>query len=188
MKKHYKLLIKHISFIIILSVILDFFLDDRINNSVEIGFKEHPLLYSIFIVLIAPFFEELVFRFPLKFNSLNVLILPVLIVIFLNTDVTFVKLTSLLYLINIIIQRFFLQENKTIYITSIFCFTAIHIDNYDLLLNNLFQNILLLSPQFLLAVILTRLRINYSFKDAFIYHSTYNLILLLFAIISLLYE
>ncbi|MHC5311081.1 CPBP family glutamic-type intramembrane protease [Myroides sp. LJL116] len=188
MKFYIKLFSIHIFSIIIFLILSDIFIDDTPQTSLEVNFKDYPILFSIFIVVLAPLFEEFIFRFPLKFSYLNIFVIPLLIICFLNTYVFLVKLSIVLYIISLIIQRFFLKKNY-IYITSLLCFTTIHLDNYDSLDNlKLFHTISLIFPQFLLAIILSFVRVKSNLKGSIIYHSAYNFIILLLAIIYLFYE
>ena len=60
-------------------------------------------------------------------------------------------------------------------------FVSVHFDNYELNILRIVDIVILFLPQFVLALILTKIRVQTCFRNSIIFHSVYNIIVLLFA-------
>lgn len=146
------------------------------------NFKEDILsnlnFYIFFIILFAPFLEEFIFRYPLKksrWRFISILLSILYIVIFQER---FVQLTLGIYLIMLCVIIYFKKNASLLIICfSILVFTLIHLGNYEyesLMALNKVEIILLFTPQLLLGITVTLIRLKYSFKGALFYHCLYN--------------
>ncbi len=156
----------------------------------EIDGKENILdniiFYSIFLIFLAPILEEVLYRLPLKRNSFTFFSLLVGVIYILIFDLLLIRIVLGIYLISIIYLRVWKKEiSKVFIVISIFVFTISHIGNYGLLdiqSMNLLAFMFLFLPQLILGIIVSFLRIEFSFNYALLYHVLYNAIIILFAI------
>jgi len=159
-------------------------------NKPEIDNKEEIMnnifFYSIFLILIAPILEEVLYRLPIKKNSFTLLSLLVGVIYILIFDLLLIRICLGIYLASMIYFRFSKKEiPKLFVIFSIFVFTISHIGNYNLLdikSMNLLGLFFLFLPQLILGIIVTYFRMKFSFKHALWYHALYNSIIFLLAI------
>ena len=159
----------------------------EIDNKEEIMKK--IVFYSIFLIIIAPILEEVLYRLPLKkylstsFTLFSLLIGVIYILIF---DLLLIKIALAVYLAYIIYLSYSKKEIPNIFIVlSVFVFTISHIGNYNLLdvqsMSSL-DLLFLFLPQLIFGIIVTFIRIKYSFKYALLYHILYNSIIIILAI------
>lgn len=70
-KKWILIFVVHLIFIISYTLIKDLFIEDNSINNAEKDFKNNPIFNLILIVIVSPIIEEIIFRYPLRFNYLN---------------------------------------------------------------------------------------------------------------------
>jgi len=170
--------IVHISFIIFFSILTELFFTEN-GNYLEDNYKKNPFIYFIFIVFLAPIIEEFIFRFPLKFSYKNSFIAVIILIFLLLNNLLIYNFFFFLFFICIIIQMITKKTYNIIYLLSVICFSIIHLDNFYSINDSIIENILLIFPQLLLGIILTHIRIHKNIKSCVLYHSSYNLIILL---------
>lgn len=138
------------------------------NNAVEELLKKHSKLFIIFTaVLFGPLFEELIFRFPLKFKRNFVF----QFFWWLINTFNFNKFKGYLLQNRVLIFKIFF------YIIAIL-FGLIHISNFDKWRQFLYLAPIIVFPQILAGIILGYIRIKFGFFWGVFYHSCYNFILL----------
>lgn len=155
-------------------------IDDRDN------ILNNILFYSVYLIIIAPFLEEILYRLPLRRNSFTFFSLIVGVIYILIFDLLLIRIALGIYLVCIIYLMFLKNKIPKIFILiSIFVFTISHIGNYNLIdvksMNSL-GLIFLLSPQLILGIIVTLFRTKFSFKYGLLYHALYNSIIILLAL------
>jgi len=173
------------------------------NKNLE-AFNKFPLpLLAFLFIIFAPFIEEFIFRFHLKYRSwvINILLPIVLIIIsgfLINISSTIVMIGIIL--IGLFILMLFIIYNKKItnyieqiwirkfnlvfYITTLF-FALIHITNYELSLTVILLVPILILPQFIGGFLIGYLRVKAGFIWGVTLHMASNAILMLPFIISL---
>ncbi len=143
--------------------------------------------YSFIFILIGPILEELLYRLPLKKNKYSYLSLFVGVIYVIIFDFLPIRIMLGLYLASIIYLQLTKRKIPNLFIFfSILMFTISHIGNYniiDLKLMNTAGLIFLFLPQLVVGIITSVFRLKFSFKYAIFYHSIYNLIVILLAII-----
>lgn len=185
MKKYYKLFLLNILIVFILLFLSELWIKEPLDHTLVDNFEKHPLLYSLFIVLVAPITEELIFRFPLKYNKLNLIAAIAVLSIILSSSYLLIQITSGVYLLGLLIQRFLKKDTLFIILASCLAFAVLHLGNYNELHQSLWKNLLLVLPQFILGGIISYIRLKDNTKTAMLYHSCYNLFILLFFLMGL---
>jgi|TARA_B110000240_G_C13411458_1_gene415356 hypothetical protein len=176
--------------IILLTLIdsLEFFFKleyPEINNKEAI--LNNLFFYSILVVIIAPFMEEILYRLPLKKTSYTYISIFIGVIYIAIFDLNFVRIVLLLYIIGIVYLLYLkLNPSKYFILLSVFIFTISHIGNYDfqqIKLLNFLELIFLFFPQLIFAIITTSIRIYFSFWYAVFYHILYNALIIISALI-----
>ena len=125
---------------------------------------------------------------PLKKNNYFWISILFSLVFLLSSNFTIVKIICLLFGASIIIYQFFdkfILPHYILIVFSIITFVSIHFGNYaknEFQVLSLIDLIFLFLPQFFIAIILTKIRIQTSLFNSIIFHSIYNFIILLFAL------
>lgn len=172
-------LVSHILFTILLVFMQEHFLGlDKYENSIEENFKRSPAFYSIFIIGIGPLMEETIYRLPLKRNKYFVISLLLSIAYLLGLKSLLVIGAMVLYISSLLVLWYKKNDaSKVIIGLSILTFAMIHIENYGLKDLTSMQILELLStffPQLMLGIIVTAVRLKFSFNYGLIYHILYN--------------
>lgn len=170
----------HILLVVGWVILSDKFLNLRdFDNSLESGFDQSPVFYTFFALLIAPLWEEFLFRLPFR-NSKYVWVSIVLGFVFvLGLKEFFLQMLILLYVVMIIITHFkeFPIVRVLIIVLSCLAFGLIHLNNYEKSAIEMMNSIEIFAAficQFVLGCVLTYVRLNHSFRDSIIYHSVFN--------------
>ncbi len=188
-KKVIVLVVTLIANIIVLGI-LDL-IENYLNlNKPKIENKENILdniaFYSIFFILIAPILEEVLYRLPLKRNKYYLLSLLVGFIYIIVFDLLILKIALGIYLLCVIYLIFSKRKVPILFaIVSIFVFVLSHVGNYsstDIKIMSFLGLIFLFAPQLILGIITTLFRKYFSFKYSLIYHTIYNLTIILLAI------
>lgn len=178
-KKWILIFVVHLIFIISYTLIKDLFIEDNSINNAEKDFKNNPIFNLILIVIVSPIIEEIIFRYPLRFNYLNILIIPIiLLIVFLNESIL-IKFSFIIFFIILSIQRIFKKNTYTINLISVICFTLLHIGNYENINPNFAIVFSMIFPQLILGIILSYVRHFKNFKTCIMYHAVYNFIIIL---------
>jgi hypothetical protein len=136
------------------------------------------------VVAISPILEEVVFRLPLKKNNYYWVSIIFSLLFFLTSKYIVTQIMCLLFVGSIIVYQFYDKINlfrHILIILSIMAFVSVHFDNYELNIFRIVDIVILFLPQFVLSLILTKIRVQTCFRNSIIFHSLYNLIVLLFA-------
>lgn len=169
--------IKVFLLLLILDIILMFLLSygvDFLGNKGWLDLDNHAVLQLLmhfpwyWIILLAvifiPFLEELIFRFPLRFEKNYLLQVPILLIS--GRD----KRKKQAY--KNIWDKYFSQ----IFYLSAIAFALIHAMNYNWDNTSLWLTPLLVLPQFILALFIGYLRVQFNFTWGFLFHALHNLI------------
>ena len=136
------------------------------------------------VVAISPILEEVVFRLSLKKSNYYWVSILFSFLFFLMSKYIVTQIMCFLFVGSIIIYQFYDKINLIRYILiimSIMAFVSVHFDNYELNILRIVDIVILFLPQFVLALILTKIRVQTCFRNSIIFHSVYNIIVLLFA-------
>lgn len=167
------LLVIDILIVIILTAIISIF-----NELGLVNIEGHQVVSSldlmpvwlVFIqaVIVIPFFEEIIFRLPLRFKT-NYILRPVTY-IFPKTKPA--------------ILEFWNKKYGYIFYLFTLIFALLHINNYDS--NNIIIYIipLLILPQFITGLFLGYIRVRYNFMLGYLMHALHNAILITLALLS----
>jgi membrane protease YdiL (CAAX protease family) len=135
-----------------------------------------PLLLTfILLVIIIPFFEELVFRLYLKFR-LN---LPVFLLIKIGTNFRPYDEVKSRY------ENMWRKHYFYIFYFAALLFGFVHILNYEITLTVILLMPLLVAPQFVIGVFIGYLRVKFNLLTGFYLHSIHNAIFLFVAFFAL---
>lgn len=177
--------------IVVVFVILKVYLDDFLNLNIgslplplKIEFLKKPIEICFFAIVIAPLFEETIFRLPLVKNKSYLISLVFLLLFTLTLKLRFLQLVcSVLFFLALIYQNYTFKYVKYVLISySVIAFGLIHLDNYDLELLiriNKLQTIFLFISQLFFGVFATYIRFKIGFKSSVLFHSLYNLTLII---------
>ena len=140
-------------------------------------FKEmKPELIFFFAVVIAPLFEELMFRLILKFRSNFLILWPLQLLILLQRDNKINLLKT--------IRNFWDKFYGWIFYLITIAFGLIHILNFEPSLNIYLLAPVLVAPQILIGINLGYLRIRFGLIWSILFHAFYNGILLSIALLT----
>ncbi len=152
--------------------------------------KEKKALLFLTIVVVAPIFEELYFRFQLKNFSFSFVCYFTAISYFLNKFLEIRTLIIAMIILAVVLLPLYFyinhhRNNKLtfikrffpfhFYITSIF-FGLVHISNFANPLEYGFPIILLVLPQLFVGLILGYVRMRFGLSKSMMMHAAYNLI------------
>lgn len=146
--------------------------------------------WSLFgAIIFSPIVEEVSFRLSLKRNNYYWLSIVFCLVFLFSTNFIVTKIICLLYIGITILHQF---NNKPslikngIIVLSVFAFLCVHFDNYNMnelrTLSSL-SVITLFLPQFMIALIITKIRLQTCFLNSIIFHSLYNFFILSLALL-----
>lgn len=177
-------------------------------SSVSISFS--IIFFIIINLLILPIIEEIAFRLPLIFNkvyiSLSLFIISYIIISRLygydilnlqkNVLPRIIYPFSIASIIYAVLQfdymyhktSFFWNKNKkTIFLTFLFIYALMHVNNYKLSYYYVIVFPLIVLPQFISGIFLSFVRIRFGFIFSVIFHFLINLLAILPKIILLLF-
>lgn len=147
-------------------------------------------LFSFFgAVLIAPIYEEVVFRLALKKSNYYWFSVFLTFVFVLSSKFMLTQIVCSLFIVGMISYQYVYKSNSSrcfLIILSILAFVSVHFDNYnENELNELgkLDVAMLFVPQLVLAVFLTKIRLETSILNSIIFHSFYNLLILSLALL-----
>lgn len=189
-KRLAKILGVHLLLTIGLIFIIDATLEVRdFETSLKRGFDESPIIYFLFGVIVAPLWEEMVYRYPLKRGVRLWWPLIFGTLFLLNFELLVLQILMVIFLLSICIFR--IRQSRFItYFTigiSILVFGLIHMENFlveDIEQMKFIELILTFISQIFGGIILTFIRLRYSFKYGVVYHGVYNAILFSIALIG----
>lgn len=182
-----------ITIIIIYGPIITLIGLEELEHKMDDLLKEsHPIIMLLTAVLVAPFFEEMVFRYPLKNAGLSLLFillsLSCLAYDFFNLDLNLYFLVPIgflgILLFSTFVDYFFRDKLKNLFIKyfpwifyySVVIFAFLHVYNFELNPDQWFLAPLLVIPQFLLALLLGYVRIRNNIWSSVYLHALNNLI------------
>ncbi len=179
----------HVLLLICWVVLSDVVFDMRdFETSVESGFEKSPLLYALFAITVAPLWEEAVFRLPFIRNRYMWMAVMLGVMFFLGVELLALKILTGVYIL--FVCMYWVKQNVylkfAVIAISVILFGLIHIGNYSLAdieqMNGL-EFVASFISQLVLGIILTFVRLTYSFKHAVAYHVAFNGILISFGLI-----
>ncbi len=143
--------------------------------------------YALFIIIIGPFLEEIVYRLPLKKSKYIWVSLVVGSLSIFTFDFIFVKIAVGIYL-GLIIYSIISKKAITLFlsIVSVLVFTISHMGNYDatdIEKMNFLELLFTLTPQLIAGIIMTLFRNYFSFSYGLMYHIAYNFTMISLAVI-----
>ena len=189
------LLVVFIFSILIFTPIISLFGIEELNHKIEDLFQEFSFniwLLFIPIVFIAPFIEEMIFRFPLRYPILSLMFssFVMFFVIFMITGikanlqyVMFIGLGMSLF-VGLLVNRFFKKEwiqlyekyYGIIFYQSVVIFAFVHIFNFELDADTWYLAPILVLPQFLLGLLLGYVRVRNNIWSSIFVHALNNLV------------
>ncbi len=197
----YAIFIKIIDYLIFINT--NFSIYDKIISNQNKYFKNNSFYAIIFILMIAPFIEEIIFRLPLKVSKLNIsLSMSFMCFLFIGGNnladlnftfesllLKFISTILVVFLINKIDENSLLKLNneklyaKYFYIVSII-FGLLHIRNFyqEIPINLILFTPLYVIPQIILSLFLGYIRLKNGIIWAILLHSIFNLPGILFQI------
>lgn len=187
--KYVLLCIVIVLFIEGIKLLLD--LEESINNKLEESFFNN-LNWSCFgAVFLSPLLEEIAFRLSLRRNMYFVASIIICLIFLLSSRYIYTQVSCTVFIILVLVNQFKKNFSPRLIEILLICFSVmsfvtVHFDNYDkveLDLLNPFAIVLLFIPQFVLCIILTKVRLQTCFINSLIIHSLYNLIILTFALL-----
>lgn len=136
------------------------------------------------VVLLAPFLEEIIYRYPLVKGKFIYFSLLGGILFYSIAEDFMLIFSACLNTISFILYFFYGAKKTPLFLTFFyaFAFTISHTSNYNLSeLEKLpwYSLIFLFDAQIILSIILTYIRFNYQFRYTILYHSIYNFIIFL---------
>jgi len=158
----------------------------------ELGFSVMTTI--VLGIILAPIYEEIIFRSLLKFTKYNIILFVVTLIILLTILIFRSKIISIVFLSTILsiliiillvfsrskIDTFISSNFKYFYYASSLAFGLLHIFNFTgnvyLLLS---FSLILTGPQIFLGFILGYIRINYGLRYSILFHIIVNTSLLL---------
>lgn len=172
-----------------MKVLLDF--EQVISNKLEESCFNN-LIWSCFgAVFFSPLLEETAFRLSLRRNVYFPASIIICLVFLLSSTYIYTQVSWILFMLLILVNQYKKNFSHRLIEILLICFSVIsfvliHFDNYDkreLHSLNPFEIVLLFMHQFILCIILTKVRLETCFINSLIIHSLYNLIILTFALI-----
>jgi len=140
-------------------------------------FKEmNPELIFFFAVIIAPFFEEIMFRLILRFRSNFLILWPLQLLILLQRDNKINLLKT--------IRNFWDKFYGWIFYLITIVFGLVHILNFEPSLNIYLLAPVLVAPQILIGINLGYLRIRFGLIWSILFHAFHNGILMSIALMT----
>lgn len=183
------------SFLMISTILLVELLKNIFNYNesslsiIEEEFKKNFFFTTVGVLIFAPIIEELIFRVPLKKNSLVWCSVVFISIYIFSSNLLIIKILCLIYVLSIILYQYYDKSKLMLYlimILSTISFVAIHIDNYDITAIEhftVYNYIVLFLPQFFLSVVLIKVRMQKNVLSAVLTHSLYNSVMLLLALL-----
>ncbi len=169
-------------FSIVCDVLIDYFDIILPETNFRKYMESDPVFVTAAVILIAPPFEELIFRLPLRksrFYGWSIFLLLITAAIF--WEMPLFLYSVIIYTILVVLYQNYLPGRKTIspilILFSIALFGAIHLTNYemaDVQQLPLWVVLLLFLPQLFAGVALTVIRLSISFRHAVLFHMAYN--------------
>lgn len=185
-----KLLGVHILITIGLMVSTDIIFElNDFESRVEKRFDESPLIAILFAVVIAPIWEEMVFRYPLKRDTQLWWPLILGIIFLLSFELVTLQILMAIFLVSL----YLFKIRNSPFITrftigiSILVFGLMHIGNYsveDIEQMRVIELISTFLSQIVAGGVLTFVRLKYSFEYGVIYHSAFNAIFVSIALLG----
>ncbi|MBT8189223.1 MAG: CPBP family intramembrane metalloprotease [Bacteroidia bacterium] len=174
--------------------------EDLNHKMDELMKQSHPLVMMLTAVLIAPFFEEIVFRYPLKNASLSLLFILIslscLFYDFLNLSLNLYYTVPIWFLCLLLctsitdyffrdkLQSTFQRYFPWVFYYSVVIFAFLHVYNFELSSEQWFLGPLLVIPQFILALLLGYVRIRNNIWSSIYLHALNNFIPLSLVFVS----
>jgi membrane protease YdiL (CAAX protease family) len=155
--------------IVIISLVESTGLIDTNNHKAVEMLMSNPLLALFAAVIIAPLFEEIIFRAYIvkKYSPIRL--------IALIAGITGIKNKMRVYYF---LEKYWDKHYKYVIYFSAILFGFVHIGNYEITTNILIFSPLVISPQIYIGLCLAYLRVKYGLVWAMLYHAIYNLILI----------
>ena len=182
------ILIINISILVMVNLFENYFCLNKFHLKYSETIQKSFLSFSVFAIIFAPLFEEILFRLPLKKNNyfLGPFLIGVIYILIFN--IPLIKISLSIYLIFLFLFRFLkLNISSILTFFSIIVFSLSHIENYSLIelkiANNL-EIVLIFLPQLIVGVIITIFRLKYSFKYGLLYHMLYNTSIILMYLVN----
>lgn len=152
------------------------------EHTIKQGLENNPLFYSLLIVFIAPFAEEVGFRLPLRRNTYTVYSFPVLVVLMFGAEMVWVQALLSTY-VCCLVYFWFKKKDVPMFVVglSALAFAALHTNNYPLSdLSNMGYSVVfvLIFSQLVGGLVLAVVRLKYSFWHAVVFHMAFNGLLL----------
>lgn len=185
-----KLLGVHILITIGLMVSTDMIFElNDFESRVEKRFDESPLIAILFAVVIAPIWEEMVFRYPLKRDTQLWWPLILGIIFLLSFELVTLQILMAIFLVSLYLFKIRNSPFVTRFTIgiSILVFGLMHIGNYsveDIEQMRVIELISTFLSQIVAGGVLTFVRLKYSFEYGVIYHSAFNAIFVSIALIA----
>ena len=136
----------------------------------------NPGLIFFFAVIIAPFFEEIMFRLILRFRSNFLILWPLQLLILLQRDNKINLLKT--------IRNFWDKFYGWIFYLITIAFGLVHILNFEPSLNIYLLAPVLVAPQILIGINLGYLRIRFGLIWSILFHAFHNGILMSIALMT----
>ncbi len=147
------------------------------HSAVNLFENSNIALVFLKISLIVPFIEELIFRFPLKFDY-NIFPMSRLLKARKLSDA---DERSRIFQV----QRSWVRNYPFIFYGFASLFALVHLINFPFSLNILIFAPILCLPQFILGVLASYIRLKFGFQFAVLLHGLHNFIFGLLAVLSL---
>lgn len=186
--KYLALCITIIVFIEIVSFFLN--LEEPKSSKIEERFFTNLIWSCIGAIFLSPLLEEVAFRLSLQKTKYFIISIVACFVFLLSSKSVYHQIIITLFIVIILVtqfeNKFYPQLTKALLVSfSIMSFVIIHFANYnreELNLLNHLELVFLFMPQFIISIILTKVRLETCFLNTLIIHSLYNLIILTMAI------
>jgi hypothetical protein len=141
-------------------------------------------------VFFSPVLEEVAFRLPLQKTKYFVISIVTCFIFLLSSKSFYRQVIIAFFIVMILVNqfesKFFSRLIKVLLVSfSIMSFVIMHFDNYhieELNLLNYLEIVFLFMPQFIMGIILTKVRLETCFLNTVIIHSLYNLLILTLAL------
>ncbi|MDN3675513.1 CPBP family glutamic-type intramembrane protease [Flavobacterium branchiarum] len=162
---------------------------DPDSNKLKDAFLSNFTFAFFSAVILSPIIEEVGFRLSLKRNKHYWLSIVFCLVFLLSTNFMVTKIICLLYIGITILHQF---NNKTnlikdiAIVLSVLTFLCVHFDNYnenELRALGSLDLLMLFLPQFVIGLIITKIRLQTCFLNSIIFHSFYNFFILSLALL-----
>lgn len=184
-----KLLAVHVLLIACWVYLIDVVFELReFDNDLEDGFKNSPVFFLISAIMIAPLWEEAVFRLPLKINKYMWIAVGLGLFLLLGLEMIALKIMAAVYLVLVCLywwrEKPFLKH--AVIAVSVLLFGLVHTENYavaDIEKMNWLELVASFLSQLVLGIVITVIRMKYSFRYAIFYHGAFNAILVVLYLI-----